>query len=96
MSYKALYEIYYFINLSAHVMLSKAYPTYMFLKEHISKRTYSVQQHIELINILCSTTYVGNSTYMAYTTYMFNNSYLFLNNMYMLLNLIRHMYVMYP
>jgi len=33
---------------------------------------------------------------MAYTTYLYNNIYIFLNSIYMLLNFIRHMYVMYP
>ena len=64
-SYKALYDKKYFIALPVHVMLFKAYPTYicflshiyLFLKEHIFPMTYSVQQHIILNNKFSSTTY---------------------------------------
>ena len=70
MSYKALYDIKYFLTLSALVMMFKAYPTYIcflsvilcFLKNIFFKR------HIFLSDILC---FVKNIFFFKQHTYVF-------------------------
>jgi len=92
MSYKALYDILYFITLSAHDMLFKAYLTYicflsdiyMFLKENIFSTTYSVQQHIIPHNIFLQQHILLFNIYGLYDIFVQQHIYVFKQHAYVI------------
>jgi len=65
MSYVALYDIQYFNKLFTHVILSKAYPTYI-----CSLKDICFEEHILFNSILCYTTYMAYTTTCS-TTYIY-------------------------
>jgi len=61
-----------------------------FVNDIFSSTTYYSTQYIMFNNVFCETTYI------SYPTYMSNNIYVCINNIYILLNFIRHIYILYP